>query len=347
MQTHKKLVFGLIYATILVLSTLALTELSLHLLLDRPGMVKDTGILEVFRPFYTHKDRKIIQYRPECAHYNSELTYILRSGSCQVSNREFEVEYRINSAGLRDDEDSLLQPKIVFVGDSHAMGWGVAGNASFPQLVEKQLGKKVLNASISSYGTVRELKLLNQLDTSNMELLVIQYCDNDFRENNVFYQQDNTLPISTRIEYEEVRDRHLRDSAYRPGKYSVYFLSQIFSELIASSSSSNTASHKDNSIQEARRFINAIIHSPIDLSKVPILVIETNGHAQNDSFFIQALRSEASRLSMYAAVRNIQTLDVSNSLQKEHYFILDDHMNTQGHQRIAEILTNAISQIIN
>jgi hypothetical protein len=89
---------------------------------------------------------------------------------------------------LRDDEESLFSPEIVVVGDSQAMGWGVSQDLTFSSLLENALGKPILNAAISSYGTARELKILERIDLSNLKFLIIQYSDNDYRENRTYYQ---------------------------------------------------------------------------------------------------------------------------------------------------------------
>src|SRR5258706_285807 len=51
------------------------------------------------------------------------------------------------------------------------------------QLIEKKSGRRVVNMGISSYGTVRELRLLDRVDVSKATHLIIQYCGNDIYEN--------------------------------------------------------------------------------------------------------------------------------------------------------------------
>jgi hypothetical protein len=157
------------------------------LLINNSSVLKGP-LLTVFRKYYRYKDRKIIQYIEDCAKYDSELAYTLKPGKCHLKNREWEVEFSINSAGLRDDEESLFSPEIVVVGDSQAMGWGVSQDLTFSSLLENALGKPILNAAISSYGTARELKILERIDLSNLKFLIIQYSDNDYRENRTYYQ---------------------------------------------------------------------------------------------------------------------------------------------------------------
>ena len=60
------------------------------------------------------------------------------------------------------------------LGDSHAMGWGVGQGGSAAAGLARKSGRRVLNAAVSSYGTARELSLLDWLDASRLRVLVVQ-----------------------------------------------------------------------------------------------------------------------------------------------------------------------------
>ena len=96
--------------------------------------------------------------------------------TCRVAGREYVVEYTANRAGLRDSDHALSGAEIVVLGDSHGMGWGVRGEQSFPKRLQEITGRRVLNASMSSYGTAREMTLLERLALP-AGTLVIQYSD--------------------------------------------------------------------------------------------------------------------------------------------------------------------------
>ena len=85
------------------------------------------------------------------------------------------------------------------LGDSHAMGLGVPDEDAFASLVESDLNRKTLNASMSSFGTAREMMLFQSLDVrldlSNLEYVVLQYCDNDVRENVAYAKSGGNLDI--------------------------------------------------------------------------------------------------------------------------------------------------------
>src|SRR4029453_16623439 len=56
-------------------------------------------VVNAYRSYYINFDRDDIQYNPACARYDPDLFYTLKPGSCTFANREFSVEYRINSLG--------------------------------------------------------------------------------------------------------------------------------------------------------------------------------------------------------------------------------------------------------
>lgn len=65
---------------------------------------------------------------------------------------EFDITYRTNSDGMRDDE---IGPKrgyrVVVLGDSFAAGYGVEREQQFADLLERQLGVEVVNAATGGW----------------------------------------------------------------------------------------------------------------------------------------------------------------------------------------------------
>jgi hypothetical protein len=98
------------------------------------------------------------------------------------------------------------------------MGWGVAASGSFPKPLERHLKLPVLNAAISSYGTAREMALLERLGQRGFSALVIQYCDNDFNENRVLVDE-GTLKIMSASQYQQIVQDHMQTIRYRPFKH--------------------------------------------------------------------------------------------------------------------------------
>jgi hypothetical protein len=169
--------------------------------------------------YYNGWDRRLPQLTPACAHYDSILGYALKPARCRFTNREFSVDMVINSGGFRDDERGLAAPDVVVIGDSYAMGWGVAQDSTFADQLEARTGLTTLNTGVSSYGTARELLSLGRVNLADARYLIIQYCDNDFRENSEFVAGHGHLSISSRAAYDTNVAQHERSLRYYPGKY--------------------------------------------------------------------------------------------------------------------------------
>jgi lysophospholipase L1-like esterase len=76
------------------------------------------------------------------------------------------VTLRTNSDGFRDDDYPVAKGnkrRIVFLGDSLTLGWGVAKEATFEQLLENELGAirptEIINLGVGNYDTTQEVNL--------------------------------------------------------------------------------------------------------------------------------------------------------------------------------------------
>ncbi len=103
--------------------TFILLESIIALMLFFPSLAK-FGLSAFIKHLYISECSRIIQFEPRCARYDPELTYTLRPGVFYFSGKKFNNEFRVNSLGVRDTEDSLVAPEVVVLGDSVAMGWG-------------------------------------------------------------------------------------------------------------------------------------------------------------------------------------------------------------------------------
>ena len=316
----------------------------LLLMLHVPGL---TGTLprpmrRLVQQIYRHFNRTLIQFDPQCAQYDAGLTYTLKPGTCTFENIEFRTTVRVNHLGLRDAEEALTAPDVIVIGDSHTMGWGVEEDQTFGRVLARKSGLKVLNAGISSYGTVREMRLLDRLDVSRLRFLILQYSDNDLLENQTFRNQGDRLPITGEAEYENVRRYYSGQHSYYPGKY-VYRLLMKALRLEAPEPD-QLAMAPATATEEARLFINALAHAGHGhLDDVQVIVLEVNEQLQPRRPFIVALDQIKQEAANPAFVRRLTTLDLSVLLGPKDFYVLDDHMNPRGHQVVGEALAALIN----
>ena len=95
------------------------------------------------------------------------------------------VEVKLNSRGMRSEEFKKEDKKILFLGSSISLGWGVEQTYSYPQLIQEKifsdsLEYKILNGSIGNYNTYRYINnfLTNYTDIKP-EIIVVNYFIND------------------------------------------------------------------------------------------------------------------------------------------------------------------------
>ena len=95
------------------------------------------------------------------------------------------VEISLNSFGMRGEEPALTDKKrkrILFLGSSNTLGWGVAEKDLMTSLIEEKLNGKaqVFNAGIGNYNTSRYVELFEKkLRTLKPDVIVVHYFIND------------------------------------------------------------------------------------------------------------------------------------------------------------------------
>lgn len=284
----------------------------------------------VLRQMHVLFDRNTIQVMPACATFHATLTYTLRPGSCTFANREFSNTFTINSLGVRDDEASLAQPRIVVLGDSIAMGWGVDQDAAFPSVIERLTGRLTLNAGVSSYGTVRELRMLERIDRQAVTDVILQYSSNDLVENEQL--ASGRFKTLSREEYERTVQAQSDMLRYHPGKHTLNLL-VMMRNLARARQAADTAPSRD---REARVFLGVLAQSPVDLTPYSVIVLSL------EPGFVDAVRPLAAASPM-AVIRQLRFLEMT-SIESipGAYYVLDDHPTGIGHAAIGRALAAAI-----
>ena len=285
--------------------------------------------------------------------YDPVLKYTLKPGRIRHQEREFDVTYEINSQHVRDDEESLVAPSIIVLGDSHGMGFGVGQQETFAQLLERAANRKVLNGAILSYATPQEMRLLDTLDTSNLQYLIVQHCGNDSRENTSFEHGTDRVPseeefdqrIANRREQQEYFfGRYAKslvvDAAARTEKLARKWYRHQFLERDKPNSK-----RKQSAGWRARAFLHSLAFAgKTRLEGVQVIVIDVNPYWLVDESFIENINTLKGSTNYPEYVRNLVTINLADKLDKQSFFTLDDHINDQGHRIVADEILKAIRQ---
>lgn len=327
---------------IILLVIVAGFELLFLYWLKNPAKVPATMYGSV-KEYYIHNYRNIVQVERSCAEFDSMFFYRLRpNNQCQFSNVEFSNTIKTNSKGVRDDEASLSRPDVICIGDSYTMGWGVEQDQSFPSVLEKSTGLKVLNAGMSSFGTVRELRKLSTLDTSNCKWVVLQYCGNDVEENKTYVDKGFNLQTSGAAAYDTLLRRSEWNHAYYPGKtfFSVgmFRIKQAIKDLRKKDTTYviPVGPAQVVTIPESAKMFAEILRRHAALLKNRNLIVLYVAEGRKDFVFVESVKQLLSTSPYKEEITNpVHFVNTSSLLDTSDNYVLDDHYNAKGHEKIA------------
>jgi hypothetical protein len=309
-------------------------------------------MVRAYRLYYDLYDYRIVQFQQEHAVHDPMLFYRLKPNSrFEFYNREFRDSFIVNSQGFRDDESSLRTPSIICLGDSYFMGWGVKQDETVAQQLEKISGMKTLNAAISSYGTVREMRLLNQLSLDSLKFLVIQYCPNDWEENIFFVKNNYELPVSSRQTLESLQKQYASKRVYFPGKY--FALITILSLKLQLNKIHNLFPFGENTdksgnvpaSEKAAVFLDIMKRGMPASTRPEIIITYVGDYEDLDNEFLDNVSSIATT-DRFKNKNNqqVRTINLKQLLSKDDYFLLDRHLRSSGHKKIANAIWSVIKE---
>lgn len=311
-----------------------------------------SSLFSSFKEYYIHHARNIVQVERSCSEFDSAFFYRLKpNNQCTFSNVEFSTPIKTNGLGMRDDEASLSQPNIICIGDSYTMGWGVNQEETFPAQLEKMTGQKVLNAGMSSFGTIRELRQFARLDTSNCRWVVLQYCDNDMQEVKPYIDSNFRLQTSNAAAYDTLVRRSEWNHGYYPGK--TFFTVSMFKlkESIKSMTRKNAgeysivlgANSRVTIPESAKLFAETLRHSAPLFNNRSLIVLYAFEGGRKDSVFTAELQRLLQTSPYKEAIPGpVYVVNSSTLLTEQDNYLLDDHYRASGHQKIATAIASII-----
>jgi hypothetical protein len=274
---------------------------------------------------YMQGMRSIWQARADCVVFDEELIYRPREGACRFANIEFDTT--LNFAA--DGRQTGTRPEgtgIAVIGDSHAMGWGVADEETFAAVLQKLSGRPVYNLAVSSYGTVRELRrlersgLLDKIDT-----VIIQYCDNDLDENrhgHLSSSNENARSFAQLATGGQSQTGMLRTLA----RAYVFAFFGPFMREPGKRSPKDFAPHYG-------ALMAVLSRQQLVLADKRVVVFYTNSHGRSFRDF---------PVGRDASLPQLEFVDIR--LDREDFYHLDDHMTPHGHENTAQQLFAALRQ---
>ncbi len=257
-----------------------------------------------------------------CTKYDKVLLYFPKNGECQFDNLEFKTKTNFYNGRRLDNLDyNENKLNILVLGDSIAMGWGVNDNKTFPYLIENSLSVNVDNYSISSFGTIREMQLLERLN-KQYDLIILQYNNNDYSENLSYFENKTAYPRPKKffdILSQKPKSMKTLYVQYMLELYNFYYIQPIKRRIFK---------QKDHSKKKIDHSIilDSIFNSFIFESKIKsnIIILPINGTGKGVPNSVNNYFKKISKLE------NIYYLNIKFDKNK-HFFKLDDHLNENGH----------------
>jgi lysophospholipase L1-like esterase len=122
---------------------------------------------------------------------NYQVRYRVRSGD----GAEQTVTYSSVENGFRVwGEVNTTRPKVLFIGDSFTQAVNIPTDKTYAALLSKALQVEVFSYGGGAFGTLQELMVLEDvIDRINPDVVVLQFCSNDFINNSFELESKSTI----------------------------------------------------------------------------------------------------------------------------------------------------------
>ena len=330
------------------ISLIALSEIACLFILHHPSLIHGTPD-SPFVIYYNNYQRDILQFNRTLSRYDTALFYKMQSNNTGLfENIEFSDSIFTDQHGFRHDVTSVAKDKIICLGDSYTLGWGVRQQEAYPQQLESILKTPVLNTGMSSYGTAREIESIRQLDKTNTTTLVIQYCYNDADENRSYINNGYRLPVSPRSVYDQACEENKWSKVYFPGKCFCTLLKIFLNEKLnflpeKILSSKVTAVPPINYDDNAFCFLEVLKRAGLDFSRIHLIVFDIGEYNTLNDRFAQALDRRLKIPENHDLFKDhVHVLHISHLLTPSDYYTLDEHIRPSGQRKLALALASVI-----
>lgn len=305
--------------------------------------------------------------------YDSILGWNMAPGaSARQKNSEFDVTYKINNEGFRDDKNYSLKPgdkRAIIFGDSFAFGIGVENEKTFSKILEKEIGREVLNFGVSGYDPGQYfLSLKNQGMKYNPDLIIYSiYLGNDIEDIILDhpFQGDRYKPYfglkngNLVLNGAPVPDKkyELRAIDYRVKNLQFYKKTGWLLKLKTVLLFKNLLKQNFYPLFEKFGLVKSIKDYDDNFAVLGGILEETKKTISDRKFIVLIVPSRNikfnylekkfnEKLRLILVEKNIPFVDMTEEIVKKEdtYFLQEGHFNEQGHlitaKKIAELIKN-------
>ena len=136
--------------------------------------------------------------------WKPKSNYVFDGAMKDLEGVDYPVKFSTNEDGFRRYPTSVEDDKLqVFViGDSFTQAVEVSNDEAYYRYFEDSLNAQVYAFGMAGYGTLQELMVLEQyLEAIDPDLVVLQFCSNDFIDNDLFLEQHANYYVGLRRPY--------------------------------------------------------------------------------------------------------------------------------------------------
>ncbi|MFH2020940.1 MAG: SGNH/GDSL hydrolase family protein [archaeon] len=283
-------------------------------------------------------------YNSEMWRYASELKKLSDTpdvGHEHIPNLSivlYGAEIRTNSLGLRADREYVVPKpnstrRILVLGDSITMGWGVNYSDTYAQVLESMLNEdktayEVINAGVGNYNTQNEYGTLKKYIDLDPDIIILGFYINDIEETK--YSRLNYITKNSNL-YALMLDKFIVVEYSGQKNYREIYRNLYENQILRN--------HLRNSIAEI-----------IELSKIrkiPLIIVNIPEFHEFDNYpfsNVNILIKEAAEEALY--VDMLPIFNQTGITPTEFWVSSEDpHPNALAHKLIAEELYKKIIQL--
>ncbi|MCB2016115.1 MAG: SGNH/GDSL hydrolase family protein [Hydrogenophaga sp.] len=267
--------------------------------------------------------------------------YRMKPGVCHFDNAEYSTVQTIDQNGFRNANPAIsYDAKIVLLGDSHTYGFSVNDEDTLNAQLKSRHQIEALNLGIPIYATFRELAAA-EVHAPNAELLVLQYCENDFGENSQYLtlppDQEPEIRKSVLANITAAKEVYeIRKAQGHPLRDTFLAISQVFRNHEYKNRWELKKEDRERNYEyEAEQFSEILARHKDYLKGRRLIVYESTSYGRNSIVFKAAFDKVLHR---EFPDLQIEVLDVSKVVSKRDYFWLDDHARPSFYAKIADLL---------
>ena len=314
-----------------------------------------------------------IQYDQNCFKEHSTFVYTtIPNSKCRFSNLEFDVNISFGKYGERNyiskSQNNNIKRKILVLGDSHAMGWGVSDEEIFTSHLSK-FGIESLNLAVSSYGTVRELERLKifsklyPLKYKQYKTILIQYNENDSSENQRFFRGEKILSPSIEIieDYKSnLYRKNYKHITYKKNTIANFSKPHIFFPIVKDFynlrfknfrirlsrifTQKNKKKQLNPNLNDKEIFFEILKSYSKLLMNKEVIIFVSNPYGKTNILDTEYMQIALGKSDIDKSSIKLRIINPWVNRKDNWHFKFDDHLSPTGHQELAfEILNHMVN----